>query len=80
MDCSSRLFLQYIVDQLWNVETERLKCARKNKWALRAADYITIQEGLADIRNTENKLDIVRAMRQFVVPFTYVSGGSYMWQ
>lgn len=75
-----RLFQKYLVDQYCKVEAKRLKFIRRNQETLRAADYTTIQEALADAGNQENELEFDRAGRSFVLPLSYIGGDRYMRQ
>lgn len=58
-----RLFQQYSVDQLREVDSERLQYLRYNQVSLRAADYTSLHERLGEAGSTENKKDADRSDR-----------------
>lgn len=65
-------FYQYVVDQYCKVELERHEYPRCNQTALHPASCISLCEQLGVSEIIENKVEVVRAERMFILPFTYV--------
>lgn len=77
---ASRLFQQYLVDQYYKVECERMSYLRANQTNLRASDYTSLRDSLGDSGRGEDEADAVRAGRLFILPSTHIGGDRYMRQ
>lgn len=54
------LFQQYVIDEYYKVDSKRLQYLSENQSALRAADYASLGEQLADSGSSEYELDAAR--------------------